>query len=123
MGKRMAADVLELMSDGRDHTAAEIAQRTGLTTKQAGNAMARLARLGELERGARGVYYVPPTHNVHTPMPNTPTDMNAWMRGTTVTDQDPVLDTIAYVWGKVFDITMTGEQVRMALTIADGLGR
>lgn len=119
MGKRMmAADVLELMSDGRGHTAAEIAQRTGLTTKQAGNAMARLARLGQLERGSRGVYYVP---NGNSPSSTKPADMNAWMRGTPVKDQDLVLDTITYVWSAVLKVNLTKDQVVTALSIADRL--
>ena len=53
--------------------------------------------------------------------PSDPTDMNAWMRGTTVADQDPVLDTIAYVWSAVLKVNLTKDQVVTALSIADRL--
>lgn len=116
MGKHMALDVLEMMGDGRDHTAPEIARRTGLTQKQAGNVLARLARTGQCARGGRGVYYRPMPVEDRVPGRS---NSNHTLEDSTVFVVDTrASESIAYVWGLVLGVHLSADQVELALTIA-----
>ena len=102
---KITTEILDLMKDGRGYMAPEIAQKTGLTTKQAGNALARLARQGDLQRGSRGVYFVPVGRDSVPPTPPHPASV----------------ETVSYVWGLMFGIELTPDQVTIALKVADDL--
>lgn len=110
MAKKITTEILGLMGDGRGYMAPEIAQKTGLTTKQAGNALARLARTGDLQRGSRGVYFRPVEANGTTPTPQ-------YGYGKTV----QVSETVAYIWQLMFGIELSADDVETALNVADGL--